>query len=450
MKNSIYRQFWKYTIPTVAAMLVNGLYQVIDGVFIGHYVGADGLAGINVAWPIIGSILGIGMMVGVGTGALASIRQGEHDIEGAKRVLSTGLLLLVALMPIVTATLLLYSDDFIRWQGAEGRVYQLGLQYLHILSIASVFSLGSIAVPFLLRNDGNPNLATTLMVIGAVVNIVLDYIFIAYLGWELMGAALATGIAQLVVTLLGVSYFFTNKAQLRLTLRDMKVQFNLIPKIILIGTSSFFMYAYSSVMVAVHNALFAQYGNELLIGAYAIVGYIVIIYYLVAEGIANGMQPLVSYNHGARNQDNIRKLLKVAMGSSVLGGVAFVILLNLFPHAFVSIFNNTDQSLIESTVLGIHLHMFALFLDGFLVVAAAYYQSVNKGGKAMFVTIGNVLILLPFLYVMPKLYGVTGIWIAFPLSNIALSVVVYMMLMRDIRLSTDIQPTRTHLQSPEL
>ncbi|MHC0043747.1 sodium-coupled multidrug efflux MATE transporter VmrA [Vibrio campbellii] len=433
MQNSIYKQFWKYTIPTVAAMLVNGLYQVVDGIFIGRYVGADGLAGINVAWPIIGSILGIGMMVGVGTGALASIKQGEKDSEGAKRILSTGLLLLVALMPIVATTLFFFADDFIRWQGAEGRVYELGLQYLHILSVACVFSLGSIAVPFLLRNDDSPNLATILMVIGAVINIVLDYIFIAWLEWELTGAAIATALAQMVVTILGVGYFFTSRANMRLSFSDLKMQFDVIPKIVMIGTSSFFMYAYGSMMVALHNALFAQYGSALLIGAYAILGYIVTVYYLIAEGIANGMQPLVSYNHGARNQDNIRKLLKVAMGTSVLGGVAFVILMNIFPYEFVSVFNNADQHLIDATVVGIRLHMFALFLDGFLVVAAAYYQSVNKGSKAMFVTIGNMVIQLPFLFIMPKLLGVTGIWIAFPLSNIALSLVVMTMLWRDIK-----------------
>ncbi|MDF2154460.1 MATE family efflux transporter [Vibrio sp. CAU 1672] len=433
MQNSVYKQFWKYTIPTVAAMLVNGLYQVVDGIFIGRYVGADGLAGINVAWPVIGSILGIGMMVGVGTGALVSIRQGEQDSQGAKRILSTGLLLLVVLIPFVATTLFVYADDFIRWQGAEGRVYELGLQYLHILIGACMFSLGSIAVPFLLRNDNSPNLATLLMVLGAIINIVLDYIFIAWLNWELTGAAIATALSQMVVTILGVGYFFSARAQLRLTVRDFKLQLDAVPKIIMIGTSSFFMYAYGAMMVALHNSLFAQYGSALLIGAYAILGYIVTVYYLIAEGIANGMQPLVSYNHGARNPGNIRKLLNIAMGTSILGGVAFVILMNLFPYEFVSVFNNADQLLIDSTVTGIRLHMFALFLDGFLVVTAAYYQSVNKGSKAMFVTIGNMVIQLPFLFILPKLFGVTGIWIAYPLSNIALSVVVMSMLWRDIR-----------------
>ncbi|MEZ8370085.1 MATE family efflux transporter [Vibrio splendidus] len=433
MSNSISRQFWRYTIPTVAAMLVNGLYQVVDGIFIGRYVGADGLAGINVAWPVIGSILGIGMLVGVGTGALVSIRQGEKDTKGAKQILATGLTLLLAITPIVSGLLFLFADNFLLWQGAEGRVYELGLQYLRILIGASVFTLGSIAMPFLLRNDDSPNLATILMIVGAVINIVLDYLFIAQLGWELKGAALATAIAQFVVTGLGLAYFFSRRANLRLRWNELRLKFSVIPEIFSIGTSSFFMYAYGSMMVALHNALFSQYGDQLMIGAYAILGYIVTVYYLTAEGIANGMQPLVSYNHGARNQANIRKLLKIAMVSSVLIGVAFVLLLNAFPREFVSVFSSDEPQLVEYTVLGIRLHMFALALDGFLVVAGAYYQAVNKGSKAMFVTIGNMLIQLPFLYIMPKLYGVPGIWIAYPLSNIALSVVVMIMLYKDVK-----------------
>ncbi|MDA0119120.1 MATE family efflux transporter [Vibrio sp. T11.5] len=433
MQTSIYKQFWQYTIPTVAAMLVNGLYQVVDGVFIGRYVGADGLAGINVAWPVIGSILGIGMLVGVGTGAMVSIRQGEKDTLGAKQTLATGLVLLLVLTPVVSGVLLFFSDDFLRWQGAEGRVFDLGLQYLHILIGASVFTLGSIAMPFLLRNDDSPNLATILMVVGAVINIVLDYLFIAWLGWELTGAAIATGVAQMVVTLFGLVYFFSPRAKLRLQIDELKLKLALVPEIFSIGTSSFFMYAYGSIMVALHNSLFAQYGDQLLIGAYAILGYIVTVYYLIAEGIANGMQPLVSYNHGARHQINIRKLIKVAMVSSVVIGMVFVLLLNLFPLEFVSVFNSSDTQLIDNTILGIRLHMFALALDGFLVVAGAYYQAINKGSKAMFVTVGNMLIQLPFLYIMPKLIGVPGIWIAYPLSNIALSIIVVMMLLKDIQ-----------------
>ncbi|MGR5267830.1 MATE family efflux transporter [Vibrio astriarenae] len=433
MSSLVTRQFWRYTIPTVAAMLVNGLYQVVDGIFIGRYVGADGLAGINVAWPLIGTILGLGMLVGVGTGALASIKQGENNTPQAKRILVTGLILLVLISPVIAVSLHFLADDFLRLQGAQGRVFDLGWQYVSILIYSCVFSLGSIAVPFLLRNDNSPNLATLLMVIGAIANILFDCLFIAWLGWELRGAAIATALAQMMVTVLGVCYFFSSRATLKISLRDLRIEWPIVPQIAAIGTSSFFMYAYGSMMVALHNGLFANYGSPELIGAYAILGYIVTVYYLTAEGVANGMQPLVSYNHGAGNQQNIRTLLRVAMTTSVVLGVLFVVVLNAFPYQFVSIFNSEDQALLDGAVMGIRLHMFALFLDGFLVVAGAYYQAINKGSKAMFVTIGNMLIQLPFLYIMPKIWGVTGIWLAFPLSNIALSCVVGWMLWKEVK-----------------
>ncbi|ELV8680433.1 MATE family efflux transporter [Vibrio fluvialis] len=432
MNTSIYRQFLRYAIPTVAAMLVNGLYQVVDGIFIGHYVGAEGLAGINVAWPVIGTILGMGMLVGVGTGALASIKQGEKDLHSAKRILATGLLTLVMLAPIVATVLWFFADDFLRWQGAQGRTFELGMQYLQILIIGCVFTLGSIAMPFLLRNDDSPNLATLLMVVGALCNIVLDYVLIAWLQWELTGAAIATAISQLIVTGLGFSYFFSKSAKLRLTRACLTMEWRYLPKIFAIGISSFFMYAYGSTMVALHNSLIIQYGNAVMVGAYAILGYIVTVYYLTVEGIANGMQPLASFNHGARQYDNIRRLLKVAMSIAVLGGVVFVLMINLFPEQVIGIFNSNDPRLMEGAVFALKLHMFALFLDGFLVVSAAYYQATNHGGKAMFVTVGNMMVQLPFLYILPKLYGITGVWIAFPLSNIALSCVVGVMLWRDV------------------
>ncbi|GAL19664.1 MATE family of MDR efflux pumps [Vibrio maritimus] len=282
-QKSIYQQFWRYAIPTIAAMLVNGLYQVVDGIFIGQYMGGEGLAGINVAWPVISVILGLGMMVGVGTGALASIKQGENDLAGAKQALATGMMALLALSPIVAIALWQFADEMILLQGAQGRMYELAMQYLDILIVGGVFALGSIAVPFLLRNDDSPNMATLLMVLGAVINIALDYWFIALLGWELTGAALATAIAQAVVTVLGIGYFFTSRAKMRLTLKDFKFQFHLLPKIFSIGLASFFMYAYGSFMVAIHNALFAEYGSVTLVGAYAILGYIVAFYYLIAE-----------------------------------------------------------------------------------------------------------------------------------------------------------------------
>ena len=430
---SIYRQFWHFALPTIAAMIVSGLYQVVDGIFIGHYIGAQGLAGINLAWPMVGAIYGIGMLVGIGTGAKSSIKLGEKKLNEAKVTLSTGLLMLLLVAPIISVLLFFFSNDFLALQGANGESFIFATQYLQVLLFANPFALGSIAIPFLLRNDGSPNFATLLMVIGAITNIGFDYIFIAHFSWGLKGAAIATSIAQCIVCVVGIGYFFSAKANMRLSRASLRVNFADITGIIAIGASSFFMYVYGAFMVAVHNKLFAQYGDPTLVGAYAILGYIFFSYYLFSEGVANAMQPLVSFNHGAGKPENIRKLLSVAMCCTIFGGIAFVGLLNTFPERFIAIFNSQDKVLMEYAVAGIRLHLFALFLDGFLVVAAAYYQSINRGSKATFVTVGNMLVQLPFLYFMPKLIGVTGIWLSYPLSNIALSLVVIFMFYFDIK-----------------
>ncbi|OAN11715.1 MATE family efflux transporter [Photobacterium jeanii] len=430
---SISRQFWRYTLPTVAAMLVNGLYQVVDGIFIGRYVGAQGLAAINVAWPIIGTILGIGLMIGVGTGALCSVSKGEGKDEKARRILSTGLIYLVLASFVASGFLFAFGKDLLMLQGATGEVLELGHQYISILAVAVICAFGSISVPFLLRNDGRPNFATGLMVLGALANIGLDYVLIAWLKWELTGAAIATAVSQGIVTVIGLGYFFTDKANLRLSLNQLSFSFTHASGISWIGLSSFFMYAYSSFMVALHNLQFIKYGDVTMVGAYAILGYIVTVYYLVAEGVAGGMQPLVSYNYGARNQSNIQKALKLGMLSAVIIGILFVLLVNFKPYEFASIFNRDDNTLIEQTVMGLRLHLFALFLDGFLVIAGAYYQAIGKGGKSLFVTIGNMAVQLPFLFLLPLFMGANGVWLALPLSNIALTSVVAVMMYRDIK-----------------
>ncbi len=430
-RQTVNRQFWRYVLPTVAAMVVSGLYQLVDGIFIGRYIGADGLAAINVAWPIAGVLYGLGMMVGVGAGALSTLSRGEGKLAKARAQLGNGLVLMVLIAVGATVLLWLLNEPALALQNAEGEVLSLARDYLQVLLVAAPVALGSMALPFMLRNDEAPSRATQLIVVGAVTNILLDWLFIVELGWGLTGAALATSLAQLLVTLLGVAHFFSARAQTRLTLSDLTLRPYDAWRSCAIGFSSLLMYGYYSVVIALHNALFLHYGDATVVGAYAIVSYLLAFYLMFAEGVATGTQPLISYHYGAGDyalmKRYIRRMLLVAVGSGVVGlGV-----LNGFSTSVIHIFNTADARLIAATEHGLKLHLIALYLDGFIFCVGVIFQSFGASAKATGISLANMGIQLPFLLFLPEWLGLDGVWLALPISNVALTLVAGTLLWRE-------------------
>lgn len=432
-RQAVNRQFWRYVLPTVAAMLVSGLYQVVDGIFIGRHIGADGLAAINVAWPIAGVLYGLGMMVGVGAGALSTLSRGEGKLARARAQLGNGLVLMVLMAFGATGLLWLLNEPALALQNAEGEVLDLARDYLQVLLVAAPVALGSMALPFMLRNDEAPSRATQLIVVGAVTNILLDWVFIVELDWGLTGAALATSLAQLLVTILGIAHFFSARAQTRLTLADLKLRPYDAWRSCAIGFSSLLMYGYYSVVIGLHNALFLHYGDATVVGAYAIVSYLLAVYLLFAEGVATGTQPLISFHYGAGEyalmKRYIRRMLLVAVGS----GVVALGLLNAFSTPVIHIFNNVDTHLIAATEHGLKLHLLALYLDGFIFCVGVIFQSFGASGKATGISLANMGIQLPFLLLLPHWLGLDGVWLALPISNIALTLVAGILLWREWR-----------------
>ncbi|MEJ2766265.1 MATE family efflux transporter [Photobacterium sp. MCCC 1A19761] len=429
---SVRRTFWRYTLPSVAAMLVNGLYQVVDGIFVGHYIGADGLAGINMAWPIVSLLIGLGLLVGLGSGSLISIARGEGATQTARTTLSTGLGLMVLLGGLMMILLAAFGPALMMAQGATGAVLLQGIEYIDIFAWGAVFTIAAGALPMLVRNDDSPNLSTGIMCLGAGLNILLDYLLIGVMAQGLAGAALATILSQSAVSLIALGYFFSSRSALRLTWRSLSFRVSLALKSMGLGMSVLSMYAYFGFVVAVHNRLFMDYGTTTHVGAFAVIGYLMAIYYLLAEGIAGGMQPPISYYVGTRQVASIKTTLLLAIKVTVLTGLGFVAVFNLFPETILGWFIQNDPALMETTVHGLKLHLFALYLDGFLALASVYFMAVNQGGKALVISVGNMLVQLPFLYLLPQWFGLDGIWLSMPLSNIVLFAVVAPMVWLDI------------------
>lgn len=436
---SVSRVFWRFAIPSVAAMLINGLYQIIDGIFVGHYVGYAGLAGINMAWPIIATIMGFGILAGMGAGSLISMARGANEKPRAQRVLNTTISLLFIFSAISMPVIMLFGHQLLELQGAQGLSLKHGYDYIYIFGYAAPFAIMASAMPILVRNDNSPKIATLLTILGAVLNIALDYLYLGVLDQGLQGAAIATAISQSVVVFLGMIYFFTSRAEIGITKLQLDIKATI--EIFKLGSSSLMMFAYFSFVIALHNLLLMKYGSEIHVGAFAIIGYIATLYYLFAEGIAAGMQPPVSYDYGNRRPQRIKQTVALASKVILISGIATVALLNIFPEFFISLFASQDEVLLSATIEGLRLHLSMLFLDGFLFLASVYFMSVGKGGKALFVSVGNMLVQFPFLYLVPQWLGVTGVWLAVPLSNLALTVVVAPMLWKDLRslLSPDLK-----------
>lgn len=431
LPQSVAQAFWRFAIPSIVAMLVSGLYQIIDGFFVGHYVGSEGLAGINMAIPLLGLIMGFGLLIGMGGGSVLSQYRGEKNLPGTQATLTTALFLVVVVGVFASLVFTTFGKSGLLLQGATGNTLMLSWQYVEIMSYGALISIGASAMPMLVRNDDSPNRATLFIVVGALLNIVLDYVFLGMLGMGLKGAAVATLIAQLATCILCLQYFTSSKAKTVLSLNQFDK--NIAKRTIQLGSSNLVMFIYMSFIIALHNRLFIDYGDTTQLAAFAIVGYLASCYYFFAEGLVSGLQPPVSYYLGAKQYQRIIQTVKLAFSVTVGSGIVVVIVLNLFPEFFASFFANVNEPLIAATKVGIRLHLMALFLDGFLFMASIYFVAVGKSGQALFVSVGNMVVQLPFLFILPRLFGIEGVWLAVPLSNIAFTAVVLPMLLMNLK-----------------
>ncbi|PKF80057.1 multidrug efflux protein [Vibrio sp. vnigr-6D03] len=422
-KSIIRKKFMGYVIPSVVAMIVSGLYQVIDGYFIGQYVGAEGLAAINLSWPIIGIIYGLGMMIGIGGGALSSMSKGEGNTSLAYLQIGNSISIILWLGLVVGLASFLLGNGLLIIQGAEGTTLSLSKEYLLVIYLAAPICMGGVALPFLVRNDNSPVKATFIIGIGALLNVLLDWFLVVHLNMAMTGAALATVISQSVVVIISLAHFFAGSREFRVVAKHLKVKFELAKEICSIGFSSVIMYAYISFVVAVHNYLFLHYTSPVYVGAYAIVGYVTSLYFLFAEGIVSGAQPLISYEFGRKKIENVKSVVKYMFSFSIGSGLIVTAFIYIWTDPVVNFFNSTDSALNEAANLGLKLHLFALCLDGLIFAAGVFFQSLGNGNRASLIATLNMVIQIPFIFVLPPIFGKEGIWLAVPISNIFLSVI---------------------------
>ena len=427
--------FASYVIPTVLAMFISGTYQIVDGFFVGHFIGVDGLAAVNIGWSYITLLLGFGFLVGVGIGSLYSISKGEDDDDKARKILGQALFL--QFIPgILIGVILYFSAPWLVYiLGIAGDSARMAIIFIQTFAFAAPFVIGSLAMPFIVRNVGTPLRATGYIAAGVVVNIVLSYFLISYLRVGVIGAALASIGGEVVAMTLG-GYFVLKQSGEKLTWQDFKPDFKLIGAILLTGSSAFFTFIYIGFIMTLHHKVLVTYGGTVAVSAYTIAGYLLTIYYFAVEGVANGAQPLISRFYGEERVRSTRYVTRLMVYVGLGIGVIITALLLIFPEFFTSWFTD-DPELKSVTAYALRLHLAVLFLDGLFVTATMFFQAIGEGQKALVISIGNLLLQVPFLFILPKYWGLDGVWLTMPIATVILAVPVAWMFYCRYRRITD-------------
>lgn len=407
----------KFVLASVVGVVLNALYTMVDGIFVGQGTGEAGLAGVNLAWPAVTIILGIGLMLGTGASSLISIAQGQKDTERAERILGTVLKFSLYLGVGLTIIGFISADTITSLLGATEDTFSHTKDYFVVVYLMAIPYLLSNSLNPLVRADGNPKLSMFMVGIGAIGNIVLDWLFVIKLGMGTGGAALATGAGVILSSLVGLHYFMSGKSHIKFHKRYFKLDKAILKEIIKIGFVSFMIQISIGTVILIQNNIIYSYGTTTDIAIFCVAGYIISLYTQLCVGISQGMQPLIGYHFGANKIKRMHKLLRGTLIVSFSCGAIALTSLWLFGHEFISFFG------ISPDILDLAYDYTLIFCMGapcigIVYTMGAYYQALGRNIAANVISITRGLILqVSFSLLLPPFIGVAGIFYAQSLSD---------------------------------
>ncbi len=408
----------KLTIPAFIGMVVITLYNVVDTIFVGQYVGKLGIAALSIVFPIQMLSMGIGQMMGMGGAALISMSIGKGDKTRAECILGNAITPTIIFSALLMIFGLSNMDFWLRLIGASEDVLPLAADYLQIILVGMFFQTFAMAFNFLIRAEGNVRVPMISMIIGAALNILLDAIFIIPLGMGVAGAAWATIIAQMVSVTYCVIYYLSGRSFLKIYLKNMLIDWRILGSILAIGVSSFIMMMASSICAIITNRVLKEYGGDIAISAYGIINRIVMFALMPGMVIGQGLQPILGFNYGAKRYDRGLNVIKIAIiWATFFCSIAFAVLYT-FPEFFARIFNS-DPELIALTVYGAKRVFIMLPVVGFIMVGSTMFQALGKPIQAFLSSVSRtVLFLIPLVLILPNFWQLDGVWWAFPITDV--------------------------------
>ncbi len=396
----------RLALPTVAAQLINMLYNIVDRIYIGHIpeTGALALTGVGVCLPLIMIVSAFAALVGNGGAPRATIAMGQGNKEKAEQILGNCFALQIVVSVVLTVILFLGDRTFLMAFGASGNTIEYAVAYMDIYAIGTIFVQMTLGMNAFITAQGFAKEGMLSVLIGAVANIILDPVFIFVLGMGVRGAALATILSQALSCLWVLSFLFGKRTFLKLRSSNIRLSPSVLLPCVALGAATFIMQASESVISVAFNASLLQYGGDLAVGAMTILSSVMQFAMLPLQGLGQGAQPIISYNYGAGKRDRVKKAYFLLLRVSFLYSCLLWLLVQLFPQAFAAMFTS-DAQLVAYTSHALRIYVAALFLFGIQMACQMTFTSLGKAKQSILVAVmRKFILLLPLIYLMPQLF----------------------------------------------
>lgn len=413
---------FKLALPTVVAQLINMLYNVVDRIYIGHIadIGDLALTGVGVCMPIIMIVSAFAALVGSGGAPRASIFMGQKDMESADKTLGGCFGLQIIVSAILTAVLLIWNRDMLLAFGASENTVEYATAYMSVYALGTVFVQLTLGMNAFITAQGFTKVSMISVLVGAVANIILDPILIYGLGMGVRGAALATVISQALSCTWIILFLCSKRSILRLRPRNFVPSPKTVLPCIALGSATFIMQASESVISVCFNSSLLNYGGDIAVGAMTILTSIMQFALLPSQGIAQGAQPILSFNYGAGNAERVRQTYKILLRSCLIYSVTIWALVMLMPRVFVSIFT-PDAELIAFASRALRIYFGGMILFGIQIACQMTFVSLGNAASSVIVAVvRKFVLLLPLIYIMPGIISnqTLGVYVAEPIADI--------------------------------
>tara|TARA_B100000795_G_scaffold101917_1_gene75095 strand:- start:1398 stop:2750 length:1353 start_codon:yes stop_codon:yes gene_type:complete len=422
----------KQAVPASIGILVMSLNMIVDTIFVGQWIGVLAIAAITVVLPIAFMISSIGMGIGIGGSSIISRALGNNNSEKAFLTFGNQISLttILALFFVVVGNI--YSTEILSIFGAKGRILSPSQEYFDVIIYGVPFLTFAMMGNPVIRAVGKPKFAMYAMMVPAVVNIVLDIIFIKYMNLGMYGAGLATSIAYASCGLFILYFFISNKSELRIITKNFRLNFSIVNEIIKLGGVSVVRQGTISVLMIVLNYSLYKYGGEISISIFGIINRVMMFALFPIMGITQGFLPIAGYNYGAKKYDRVKETIKKAIiyGCAVTGLIYILII--IFSKEIISVFS-TDIILLNETPRAMILVFLVSPIIAIQLIGSAYFQAAGKALPALFLTLlKQGLFLIPLAYLLPIYYGIDGVWFSFAIGDTLATIITYVVLKKEI------------------